>query len=167
MPLGFAELGTWTSTPWENRELAQVPSSRVWQDVSEAGTRGLDWRQPQDKRDKAHRSYLSSSFLNSPTTTHAMWEKPRAEAVNHSWPVTPLHCQQPAKWRTMQTRPFHSIIPAQSMWIRLVKHISHSHSWKQRDKCTSNLECWGEDWVLGKLVFPHAIFTSHLKRDDH
>lgn len=88
-----------------------------------------------------------------------------AEAVNHSWPVTPLHCQQPAKWRTMQTRPFHSIIPARSMWIRLVKHISHSHSWKQRDKCTGNLECWGEDWVTtGETGF--STFHLHISSEE-
>lgn len=114
---------------------------------------------------KPIRSYLSSSFHNSPTVTPAMWKKPRAaaEAVNQIWPVTPLHCQQLAKRRTMQTRPFHSIIPAGSTWrglVAAVKHRTVTH--ENRDKCTGNFECWGEDWVTtGETGFsPCHLHTS-------
>lgn len=148
MPPGFAEPGIWTSTPWENRELAQVPSSSVTR--CECGWDKRLWLETAfwTRGRKATRSYLASSFPLSHLQCERSPGQPAA-AVNNSWPVTSLHCQQPDKLRTMQARPFHSIIPAQSMgrgwwqlWSSLVI-VTH----EKKDKCTGNLECWGEDWV--------------------
>lgn len=105
-------------------------------------------------------------FHNSPTTTPAMWEKPRAT----SWSCkSQLACYTSALSTTSQVED--NADKALSPWKALSAsslHEAFSMGWwstlviathENRDKCTGNLECWGEDWVTtGETGFS----TCHL-----
>lgn len=76
----------------------------------------------------------------------------------------------------MQTRPFHSIIPAWSMvheawrggWWQLWSTLVIGTHENKETSALVTLSVEGKtEWPPGKLVFLHAIFTCHLKRDDH
>lgn len=166
MPPGFAELGTWTSTPWENRELAQVPGRSVtrceWGWDKRLRPETAFWT----RGTKPTRSYLPSPFCNSPTITPAMWKKPRATSWSSK---SRLACYIPALSTVDKALSLHHPCTKHvEGWWQLWSTLVIEWLMKTETNALVTLNVKGKtEWPLGKLFFLHAIFPSHLKRDDH